>query len=173
MYLGRHIHLQTHAAVKMLHERLSQSDVDRFLTEARTIAHLRHPHIVRVLDFGVQDENPFLVLDYAPHGNLRQQHPNGTPVPLATIVSYVKQVAGALQYAHQHQLIHRDIKPENMLLGHNHEVLLSDFGIAVLAQNTTPENVRRRRTRLERLPTWYLNSFRRIPVRPVISMHWG
>lgn len=142
VYLGLHVHLQTQAAVKILHERLSQSDVDRFLTEARTIAHLRHPHIVRVLDFGVQDEIPFLVLDYAPHGNLRQQHPNGTPVPLATIVSYVKQIASALQYAHQHQLIHRDIKPENMLLGHNHEVLLSDFGIAVLAQNTTPENVR-------------------------------
>ncbi len=142
VYLGRHIHLQTQAAVKMLHERLAQSDIDRFLTEARTIAHLRHPHIVRVLDFGLQDETPFLVLDYAPHGNLRQHHPKGTLVPLATIVSYVKQVADALQYAHQQQLIHRDIKPENMLLGHNHEVLLSDFGIAVLAQNTDPENAR-------------------------------
>ncbi|MEO8971036.1 MAG: protein kinase, partial [Ktedonobacteraceae bacterium] len=71
-----------------------------------------------------------------PHGNLRQLYPKGTLVPLSTVVSYVRQVAGALQYAHQQQLIHRDIKPENMLLGHNHEVLLSDFGIAVLAQNT-------------------------------------
>ncbi len=49
------------------------------------------------------------------------------------IVSYVKQIAAALQYAHDHKFIHRDVKPENMLLGRQHEVLLSDFGLASLA----------------------------------------
>jgi predicted ATPase/DNA-binding CsgD family transcriptional regulator len=75
-------------------------------------------------------------MDYAPGGNLRQRYPKGMQFPLDVVVSYVKQVADALQYAHQEKVIHRDIKPENMLLGRNDEILLSDFGIAVLAHST-------------------------------------
>src|SRR2546423_12781018 len=85
---------------------LTNDDVDMFRTEARTIAHLIHPHIVRVLEFGVE-ARPFLVMDYAPNGTLRQRHPKGTRLPLDTIASYVKQVADALQYAHEEKLIHR------------------------------------------------------------------
>jgi serine/threonine protein kinase len=55
-----------------------------FLTEARAIAHLRHPHIVQILDFGIEGTTPFLVMDYAPNGNLRQQYPKGTLIPLDT-----------------------------------------------------------------------------------------
>jgi eukaryotic-like serine/threonine-protein kinase len=91
---------------------------------------------VRVFDFDVQEGMPFLVMDYAQGGSLRRRHPQGEVVPLAQIVSYVKQVAGALQYAHEQKLIHRDIKPENMLLGWHEEVLLSDFGIATIAHST-------------------------------------
>jgi predicted ATPase/DNA-binding CsgD family transcriptional regulator len=132
VYLGQHIHLNTEAAIKVLHGQLTSQDVAGFLTEARTIARLRHPHIVQVLDFGVETQTPFLVMDYAPGGTLRQRHPTGTRLPLDTVINYVRQVAEALQYAHQEKLIHRDIKPENMLLGRNDEVLLSDFGIAIM-----------------------------------------
>ena len=71
-----------------------------------------------------------------PEPHLRQHHPKGTVLPLPTIISYVKQVAGALQYAHDQRLIHRDIKPENMLVGQRDEILLSDFGIATVAQSS-------------------------------------
>ena len=54
VYLGEHIHLGTQAAIKVLHTQLTSDDVDKFRTEARTIAHLIHPHIVRVLEFGVE-----------------------------------------------------------------------------------------------------------------------
>ncbi len=135
VFLGEHVYLHTQAAIKVLREQLTSSDVDRFLIEARTIAHLRHPHIIQVLDFGVENATPFLVMDYASNGNLRLRHPKGTRLPLDIVVIYVKQVADALQYAHDEGLIHRDIKPENMLLGRNHEILLSDFGIAILAQS--------------------------------------
>ena len=141
VYLGTHIHLNTEAAIKVLHEQLANQDVEGFLTEARMIAHLRHAHIIRVLDFGVEDTTPFLVIDYAPGGNLRQRYPLGTQLQLDVVVSYVKQVADALQYAHQEKVIHRDIKPENMLLGRNDEILLSDFGIAVLAHSTHSQHV--------------------------------
>ena len=75
-------------------------------------------------------------MEYAPNGTLRQRHPKGTKVPLDIVVSYVKQVADALQYIHTQKLIHRDVKPESMLLGRNNEVLLAEFGIAIIAQST-------------------------------------
>src|SRR5436190_16734740 len=93
VYLGEHIHLGTQAAIKVLHTQLTSDDVDKFRTEARTITRLIHPHIVRVLEFGVEGKTPFLVMDYAPHGTLRKLHPKGTQLPLEIIVTYVKQVA--------------------------------------------------------------------------------
>ncbi|HZU03212.1 MAG TPA: serine/threonine-protein kinase [Ktedonobacteraceae bacterium] len=137
VYLGEHIYLKTPAAIKILQTRLSGSDdLESFLQEARFIAQLSHPHIVRVLDFGVHEETPFLVMEYAPNGTLRERHSSGTVLPLTTITSYVKQVANALQYAHSEKLVHRDIKPENMLVGRRNDVLLSDFGIALIAQSS-------------------------------------
>ena len=97
---------------------------------------LEHPHIVQILDFGVEGKIPYFVMDYAPNGTLRQRYPKGTRLQMASIIQYVEQVAEALQYAHSRKLIHRDIKPENMLIGSNEEILLSDFGIAVLAQSS-------------------------------------
>jgi serine/threonine protein kinase len=136
VYLGEQVYLNSQAAIKILYTHLAQEDAARFLSEARTLVHLVHPHIVRLLDFGVEGTTPFLVMDYAPGGTLRQRHPRGERLPLATIVDYVNQVADALQYAHDEKLIHRDIKPENMLLGRRNEILLSDFGIAVVAQSS-------------------------------------
>ncbi len=142
VYLGVHRHLHTQAAIKVLHGSLSGTALEDFLTEARTIAHLEHPHIVRVLDFGVEEETPFLVMYYATGGTLRTRHPKGVRLPLATVVSYIKQAADALQYAHEQQLIHRDIKPENLLVGRSDEDLLSDFGLAVFGGSSRYEESR-------------------------------
>jgi eukaryotic-like serine/threonine-protein kinase len=136
VYLGEHIYLDTLAAIKVLHAQLSENEADHFRTEARTIARLVHPHIVRVLEFGIEGATPFLVVDYAPNGTLRKRYPRGVALALPLVVSYVNQIADALQYAHDNRVIHRDVKPENMLIGARHEILLSDFGIAVMAQST-------------------------------------
>src|SRR6266571_3172935 len=142
VYLGEHIYLRSKAAIKLLNTQLSEQNKKHFLEEARYLVNLTHPHIVRVLDFGVEGETPFLVMEYASHGSLRQLHPAGIPLPLTNIVNYTKQTADALQYAHEQRLIHRDIKPENMLLGRYNEILLSDFGIAILAQSTLTQTVK-------------------------------
>ena len=142
IYLGEHQHLNTQAAIKVLNTHFTSEDKDRFYAEARTIARLTHPHIVRILDFDVSDGFPFLIMEYAPNGTLRQRHPKGTRVPLEVIVPYIKQVANALQYIHTQKLIHRDVKPESMLLGHNNEILLSEFGTAIIAQSTRSAQAR-------------------------------
>lgn len=136
VYLGEHIYLKRLVAVKVLQMRMTQMELHEFVQEAQMIAALEHNHIVRVHDFGVDSDTSFLVMDYAPQGSLRHKHQKGTVLPPATIVPYVKQVAAALQYAHDQKLIHRDIKPENMLIGKRDDVLVSDFGLAVVARST-------------------------------------
>ncbi len=142
VYLGEHVYLNSRAAIKILHARVEGDDTTGFLTEARTVASLQHPHIVRVLDFDVTAHgDPFFVMEYAPNGSLRRRFARGTRLPLDMIVSYTKQVADALQFAHNQKLIHCDIKPENMLLSGNNQILLSDFGIAVIAYTSRSHNM--------------------------------
>jgi serine/threonine protein kinase len=136
VYLGEHIHLRTQAAIKVLQMRLGANTIQSFLGEARTIAHLVHPNIIRVLDFGVQNNIPFLVMDYAPRGTFRQRFLQGRPRGLSGLIPLIKQTAEALQYAHDNNFIHRDVKPENMLLGPNSEILLSDFGLALMTHSS-------------------------------------
>src|SRR6266702_463272 len=141
VYLGEHIHLDTQAAIKVLDMRLTNDDMGDFLKEARTIAHLKHPSIIQILEFGVENNTPFLVMDYAPNGTLRSHFPRGSRFSSQDIQPYVMQIASALQYAHDERLIHRDIKPENILLGSNNEVLLADFGIAVVAHSSRTQSM--------------------------------
>ncbi len=133
VYLGQHVRLPSQqAAIKILH--LINVDIEKFQQEAETTASLVHPHIVRLFDFDVQHDMPFLVLDFAPHGSLLTRHSRGSLLPLPLVVQYLKEIALALQFAHEKNIIHRDIKPENILIGRHNELLLSDFGIAVLSK---------------------------------------
>ena len=138
VYLGEHIHLGTKAAIKVLQMQMTPQDRQQFIAEAQTIANLKHLNIVRLLEFGVENQSslPYLVMEYAPNGTLRDRYPAGTVLPVATILPYVKQVAAALQYVHDQRLVHRDVKPENMLLEQNEHILLSDFGIVVVDHST-------------------------------------
>lgn len=98
---------------------------------------MEHPRIVRIRDCGILNEQiPYLIMDYASHGTLRKQYQPGSPIPLNIVLSLTKEVADALQYAHNHGKIHRDVKPENMLLDAHHHILLSDFGLQASAKNT-------------------------------------
>lgn len=133
VYLGEHRYLQRHAAIKVMRASLDKKKEQQFLSEAQLLASLSHPHIVRVLEFGIEQGTPFLVMEYAPKGSLLTQFPRGSCLFLDTALEYVGQIANALQYAHDHHIIHRDIKPENLLLDAQNHVMLSDFGLALLA----------------------------------------
>jgi serine/threonine protein kinase len=131
VYLGEHRYLKSAAALKMLRLTLSGSTAQDFLEEAQTLVRLRHANIVRVLDFDIVDGTPVLIMDYISGGTVRERHPRGTSLPLPIVVDYVEQIAAALQYAHNQQVIHRDIKPENILLDADQRLVLSDFGLAL------------------------------------------
>jgi serine/threonine protein kinase len=133
VYLGQHVRIPSmQAAIKILH--LGDVNEQQFQQEAETTARLVHPHIVRLLDFDVQQGTPFLVLEYAPGGSLRTRYPKGSQVPIDTVIGYLGEIVPALQHAHEQHILHRDIKPDNILIGRQGELLLSDFGIAVLSQ---------------------------------------
>ncbi|GCE12047.1 hypothetical protein KTT_19060 [Tengunoibacter tsumagoiensis] len=133
VYLGEHIRHHGPAAVKILYPGLLQGNYRRFIDEASTAFRLHHPAIVDLLGFGISPEGtPFLVMEYASNQTLRKRHPKGERLSLQTICSYLTEIAPALQYAHERRVIHRDIKPENILLGSQQQLLLSDFGLAVI-----------------------------------------
>src|SRR5205823_6331173 len=104
----------------VLRSKIDSLTMTGFINEARQVSRLIHPHVIRVFDFGLESNTPFLVMDFAPHGNLRKQHPVGSVLPMTMIVSYTLALASALQCAHDQHIVHRDLKPENVLLGSKH-----------------------------------------------------
>jgi eukaryotic-like serine/threonine-protein kinase len=139
VYLAEHTLFHTEAVVKILDGQKAEDDIEKFLAQAALLTQLQHPHIVQVFDFGMVEKSAFLIMNYAPNGTLRQRYPKGTRLPLPTILQYTRQIVSALQYIHLHDLIHRDLKPHNILLGTNDDVMLTDFGIAVVSQRFDAE----------------------------------
>ncbi len=137
VYLGKHVDLDTYVAIKVLKRQTSFKALNGFLEEARIIAGLKHPHIVRILEFGIEKRCPFLVMPYLPDRTLRHRYARCVNSP-AVILPYVKQIAAALHYAHERKIIHQAVKPENMLLDAADNVLLSDFGLAMRVHNSYP-----------------------------------
>jgi len=130
VYMAEHISLHRLAAIKVLNGRPPREKLERFWTEASITAELPHRHIVQIFDYDEESAPPFLVMQYARYRSLEARH-RGERLPLDTIVSYVEQIAEALDYVHRRGIIHCDVKPSNILLDADETVLVSDFGVAV------------------------------------------
>jgi len=103
----------------------------QFQAEAKRLALCIHPNIVRVLDFFIEDDLPFIVMEYVPGQTLDAIVLPNSPLPEATAIHYSRQVGSALQVVHQNGLLHRDVKPQNLILRQGtDQVVLIDFGIA-------------------------------------------
>jgi serine/threonine protein kinase len=133
IYLGENIHSGTQSAIKVW-EATTEEEIEGFLAEAHILARLVHPNIIRVLDFGIDDNVAFFVTTYAPYGSLRQHFTIGDSYPLSAILSSIKQMASALQFTHDQGIINCNVKPQHFLLDENSNVLLCDFGLAVVLQ---------------------------------------
>jgi len=130
VYLARDLKHNRPVALKVLRPELAASlGADRFLREIQVTAHLTHPNILPLLDSGRADEFLYYVTPYVEGESLRSRLERERQLPVDEAVRLAAAVAGALDYAHRHQIIHRDIKPENILL-EDGQAVVADFGIA-------------------------------------------
>lgn len=137
VYLARDAMIQRLVAVKSLRldrvltreQRRRASDC--FLQEARIVGNLTHSHITAVYDMGVQDNAPYIVMEYVNGDNLKELIRASAPFTLKEKLALIAMVARALHYAHQRGVLHRDIKPANIMILHqNRAPKITDFGIA-------------------------------------------
>ena len=117
-------------AIKVLRQEVAAAlGAERFLREIQIAAKLHHPHILPLYDSGTAADLLYYVMPYVEGKSLRERLDHETQLPLDDALTITRQVAGALAYAHQHDVVHRDIKPENILL-ESGEAVVADFGIA-------------------------------------------
>jgi branched-chain amino acid transport system substrate-binding protein len=137
VYKALDVNLEREMAIKFIRSdsfpptRLDEI-LKRFEREAKALARLSHPHIVKVYDYGEYQGAPYLVMEYQPGGTLKDRL--GGPIPYLEAIDFLLPVARALAYAHRHGVLHRDIKPANILIDAENEPVLGDFGIAKLLE---------------------------------------
>jgi serine/threonine-protein kinase len=138
VFRARHVRLDRAVAVKFLAEETANSpEVQaRFAREARALALLDHPNIVRVHDFGEEEGERFLVMELVEGRPLSEL----LPLPPVEAVRVARQVCEALAYAHARGVVHRDIKPSNILVEASGRVKVLDFGIARILRSQGPRD---------------------------------
>lgn len=109
----------------------------RLLREARAAGRLLHPHVVALFDAGEDQGVLYLAFECVEGTDLARRLEEDPPITLREALSYVRQAAEGLDYAHRQGIVHRDIKPSNLLLGPNGLIKVSDFGIAKLSEQTS------------------------------------
>ncbi|NRD58862.1 serine/threonine-protein kinase, partial [Corallococcus exiguus] len=142
VYRGERLEVGKSVAIKFLHAWAARDDDfrKRFQVEARAMSRLTHPCCVSVIDFGVDQESPYMVMDFVTGETLRALLRDG-PLQPARALSAVRQVLAGLAHAHDQGIIHRDIKPENIIVTHavglGEQVRILDFGLAKLRDEVT------------------------------------
>jgi tRNA A-37 threonylcarbamoyl transferase component Bud32 len=131
VYKARQRSLDRIVAIKMLlfGHFTSAEFIQRFRIEATAAGSLRHPNIVSVHAVGLQDGHHYFAMEFVDGPNL-EQYVGNTPLPARRAAAYVRIIAEAVEFAHQHQVLHRDLKPSNVLIDSNDQPRVTDFGLA-------------------------------------------
>lgn len=147
VYRAYHAQLDRYVAIKVLRSDLVEEEdfLARFRREAQAVAALRHPNIIRVFDFDVQDDFYYMVMELLEGDSLRtrlneyrarESRTREHKMPLGEVVRVLLDVLDGLGYAHSEGMIHRDVKPANILLTRRGQAVLTDFGIAQIIGGT-------------------------------------
>lgn len=145
VYAARRVTLGDTVAIKRLLPNCDSSeDRIRFLTEARAAAHIQHPNVVRVFDFGEQgDGSPFMVMEYLSGKDLAEYLTAHAPLPVDRALEIFAGMCAAVEAGHRRGIIHRDLKPANVMLARNDDgseiVKVLDFGLARMISSAEPE----------------------------------
>jgi serine/threonine protein kinase len=146
VYKARHPTLDRDVTVKILHRHLADGEgfLARFEREAKAVAAMRHPHIVQIFDYEAAEDANYMVMEFIDGGTLQDRMSllakEGKFLPVHEILSILKQVGEALDYAHGRGILHRDVKPSNILLDTSGNAFLTDFGIArIMPTYMSPE----------------------------------
>ncbi|MBX3086203.1 MAG: protein kinase [Anaerolineae bacterium] len=139
VYRARQESLKRDVAIKVMRLQLSLNPefLKRFQREAQMIASLNHPHIIRIYDYGEQQDITYLVMDYLTGGSLGdliKRERSLTPTDTSVVLD---QIASALDHAHRRGIVHRDLKPHNILFDESGSAILTDFGIAKLIDDNS------------------------------------
>jgi len=131
--------LDRYVAIKVLHAYFAEEEDfrNRFQREARAVARLRHSNVVQVYDFGVEGDIYYMAMEFLSGGTLKQRLRQADELlaPAETL-RIVERVAAALDYAHARGIYHRDVKPSNVMLTDDRQVILTDFGLAKMAEGS-------------------------------------
>ena len=129
VYNALDLRVEGNVAIKVIlpSKRTSNVFLQQFEQEAKALANLTHTNIVKVLNYGIQDGQPYLVMEYVSGGTLKEAMYQ--KIPWQTAAAILAPIARALDYVHRQQIVHRDVKPSNILLQEDFRPMLSDFGI--------------------------------------------
>ena len=134
VWLAEDTELERPVALKLLARR---AEPQRFRREAHAVAALTHPNINRLYDYDEESDPPFLALEYLPGGSLEERLASRRALDDAETQQIARELAAALAYAHAHGIVHRDLKPANVLFDGEGSAKLTDFGVAMVADDST------------------------------------
>lgn len=137
VYKAKDTILNRLVTIKILREQLDKDNkfLNRFRNEAQAVAKLSHPNIVNIYDVANSGGLHYLVMEYVEGCSLKEYLDNNAPLPVNEALNIFQQLLLALQHAHENNVIHRDIKPHNILLDTKHNVRVTDFGLAITAED--------------------------------------
>ncbi len=132
VYLAFDTVLERQVAIKLMHREIArESDqLERFRREARAVAQLNHAHVVKVIDAGEDEGNPYIVFEYVDGETLKERIRRHGRLTIPESIAYAIEIGRALSDAHAHAIVHRDVKPQNVLIDEEGTAKVTDFGIA-------------------------------------------
>ncbi len=143
VYQARHCELETMVAIKVMSAALSSDGeaVERFKREAKAMARVQHPNAVRIIDYGVEQGECYLIMEFLQGETLRERLARQGRLPVETLVRYAEQAFAVLEFMHRQNITHRDLKPDNIFLARSETtgeeiVKVLDFGIAKIQTST-------------------------------------
>lgn len=139
VYLAHDMILDRDVAVKMLRLDFANDEefIRRFRREAQSATSLAHPNIVSIYDVGEENDLYYIVMEFVDGQTLKQYIQQNSPLRVEDAIGIMRQLTSAISHAHQNHIIHRDIKPHNILVDHEGNVKVTDFGIAMALSATS------------------------------------